>query len=94
MVNNQKKTKRVSARLTPAAAQMLEELSARFETDISQQIVEAVRERYNRIIASQRCAWEVMEQNGFIGCARGPKDLSIEYKSILTSSLKSKYDHS
>lgn len=34
---------------------------------------------------------EILKQTGFIGCFSGPKDLSTNYKQILTKELKKKH---
>lgn len=87
----QNKTKRISARITPRVARMLAELSAHEESDLSEQIMEAVKERYDRLLAQRQNAWKVFEKQGFIGCAKGPANLSQSYKAVYSKALSSKY---
>jgi len=82
---------------------MGERLNARIDDDLARklatlkrvlrlsttEIVKRSIEHYYRVAVSASAA-ERLEASGLIGCARGPKDLSINYKEELARALAKK----
>jgi len=58
---------------------------------INRPIAEAIDLCYQNL---QPSPYEILMQNGFIGCGSGNPDLSTNYKTLLQQDLELKYDHS
>jgi hypothetical protein len=58
--------------------------------------VELLKRRYSSVSEDRTEEvgnYEKFERMGLIGCCDVEEDLSVNYKSVLAESLKSKYDH-
>lgn len=84
------KSNRINARLSPELARKTGYLERRLNLSTTEVIHRAI-DRYYAEVSQEACrAEEVLEREGFIGCAEGPADLSGSYKSELTRSLGKK----
>jgi Ribbon-helix-helix protein, copG family len=85
---------RVNARLDADRMRKLEQLAKATGLSLSDVIRDAI-DHYADVKQAQNgpSAYEIMQRIGFIGCAKGPKDLSSNYKKYLTESLQKKHGH-
>ena len=85
---------RVNARLDADRMGKLEQLAKSTGLSISDVIRDAI-DHYAELMSTQSgpSAYEIMQSIGFIGCAKGPKDLSANYKKYLTQGLQKKHGH-
>jgi Ribbon-helix-helix protein, copG family len=85
---------RVNARLDANRMRKLEQLASATGLSISDVIRDAI-DHYADVRQAQNgpSAYEIMQRIGFIGCAKGPKDLASNYKKYLTESLQKKHGH-
>ncbi len=85
---------RVNARLDAERMRKLEQLAKTTGLSISDVIRDAI-DLYAETKQTQNgpSAYEIMQRIGFIGCAKGPKDLSTNYKKYLTESLQKKHGY-
>jgi hypothetical protein len=58
----------------------------------TKEIIEAAIDIYYQNL--QPSAYDILMQNGFIGCGSGDPDLSTNYKTLLQQDLELKHDHS
>ena len=84
------KSKRISARLKAETAQKLKRIIAATRSNMSCVIGNAIDAYFAEVVTRQKGNWKALEKFGFIGCARGPRDLSRKYKSYLSESLEKK----
>lgn len=85
---------RVNARLDADRMRKLEQLADTTGLSISDVIRDAI-DHYADAKKAQSgpSAYEIMQRIGFIGCAKGPKDLAVNYKKYLAESLRKKHGH-
>ena len=85
---------RVNARLDANRMRKLEQLAKTTGLSLSDVIRDAIDHYADaKQTESGPSAYEIMHRIGFIGCAKGPKDLSSNYKKYLTESLQKKHGH-
>ncbi|HEY3816469.1 MAG TPA: hypothetical protein VGL81_04825 [Polyangiaceae bacterium] len=84
------KGRRINARLPPEAARKVAYLERRRNKSTTQVVLESIDHYYLALTEEKEGAAERLERAGFIGCARGPDDLSSTYKSDLADSLRDK----
>ncbi|MBS4095741.1 MAG: CopG family transcriptional regulator [Sulfuricella sp.] len=82
---------RVNARLDDNLAYKLDYLVHAEGLSVSDVVKESIDRYYEAARASQSGALEIFEHNGFIGCAEGDADLSVNYKQSLSDSLQAKH---
>jgi predicted DNA-binding protein len=85
---------RINARLDPARMQTLEALAKTKGLSLSDVLREAI-DHYAQAQHAQNApsAFEIMERIGFIGCGKGPSDLSTNLKKYLTEGLSAKHGY-
>ncbi len=85
---------RVNARLDADRMRKLEQLAKATGLSLSDVIRDAI-DHYADAKQAQNgpSTYEIMQRIGFIGCAKGPKDLSSNYKKYLTESLQKKHGY-
>jgi predicted DNA-binding protein len=84
------KAHRINARLAPEVARKVAYLEKRTNMSTTEVVRESI-DRYYAAVAEEKGAHaQALERAGFIGCARGPSDLSISYKNELGRSLRNK----
>ncbi|MDQ3261780.1 MAG: ribbon-helix-helix domain-containing protein [Pseudomonadota bacterium] len=85
---------RVNARLDADRMHKLEQLAKTTGLSLSDVIRDAI-DHYAaaKQVQNGPSAYEIMQRIGFIGCAKGPKDLSTQYKKYLTESLQKKHGY-
>jgi predicted DNA-binding protein len=84
------KARRINARLPPDAARKVAYLERRRNKTTTQIVLESIDHYYEAMTAVEEGAAERLERAGFVGCARGPDDLSSTYKADLAASLREK----
>lgn len=80
---------RLNARLTPELGARLAGVQKRTGKTVTE-IVHAALERYCTEAESAESAAAILDEVGLVGCANGPVDLSVDYKSHLARSLSTK----
>jgi hypothetical protein len=85
-----KKTSRVNARLTDAAASKLVEIVKRTGSNMSDVIVKAIEAYYQQAVRDDTNCLAILQGSGFIGCGSADASLSQDYKTLLSKSLKEK----
>lgn len=85
---------RVNARLDANRMRKLEQLASDTGLSISDVIRDAI-DYYADAMQAQSgpTAYDIMQRIGFIGCAKGPKDLATNYKKYLSEGLQKKHGH-
>ncbi len=85
---------RVNARLDADRMGKLEQLAKTTGLSISDVIRDAI-DHYAaaKQVQNGPSAYEIMQGIGFIGCAKGPKDLSANYKKYLAEGLQRKHGY-
>lgn len=85
---------RVNARLDADRMHKLEQLAKSTGLSISDLLRDAI-DHYAAANQTQHgpSAYEIMQRIGFIGCVKGPKNLSSNYKKYLTETLLKKHGH-
>jgi hypothetical protein len=56
----------------------------------TQIVVESIEHYYRAMTEEPGEASDLLERSGFVGCARGPSDLSVTYKADLARSIREK----
>ena len=84
------KQKRISARLSAQTAEKLQRIIKATDSNMSQVIAKAIDVYFAESIKRQAGSWKALEKVGFVGCAKGPIDLSENYKRYLTEDLTKK----
>ena len=82
--------RRINARLPPEVAQKVAYLERRRNKSTTQVVLESIEHYYLALTDESGKAAERFEEAGFVGCARGPVDLSSSYKADLARSLEHK----
>jgi hypothetical protein len=91
MRSNNLRSRKVNARVTPDIAEKLQEIVRATGSSMSEVIANAIEAYYAQgMRMSAATPYEIAVQSGIIGCAAGPKDLSRNYKRLLTESLEEK----
>jgi len=80
-------TKRINARLPPELARKLAELQRRTGKSVTDLLQDALESYYEKSHATDRPAKLLGD---FVGCAGGARELSRNYKSLLSRSLRHK----
>ncbi len=80
-------TNRINARISPELAEKVEFLRKRTGGSVMDVVVASI-ERYFEQVASAEQSGGLFE--GFVGCARGPANLSADYKQMLTEPIRKK----
>ena len=81
---------RINARLGPALANKVAALRSRTRKTTTEVVIEALNRYHAELEREGGDPVEILSRAGFIGCATGPKNLSIRYKSELGPSLRKK----
>lgn len=88
-----KKVRKINARITKEAEEQLLEIVKASGSSMSEIIMQAIQYYYKlELIQSSSSAYEIAKKNKLIGCAKGPKNLSIRYKQDLLRTLEKKHD--
>lgn len=82
---------RINARLDEEYASKLVYIQQQTNQGVSDVIKSALNLYYQQLKNEQKNHLELLTQTGFIGCGETDPNLSMNYKSILTDSLKAKY---
>jgi hypothetical protein len=82
---------RINARLDDNLAYKLDYLVHAESMSVSDVVKESISRYYEAARASQAVAQELLGRSGFIGCAEGDADLSVNYKQTLAETLPAKY---
>ena len=86
---------RLNARLSPDLDAKMELLKHRTKKTVTEIIRDAIEMYYQHTQeAGGAMGGTAFERSGFIGCANGEKNLSTDYKALLTDQLKRKTDPS
>ena len=84
--------RRINARLPADVARKVELIAKRTNKTTTEVVLASIERYYDALneVGERASAAEALERAGFIGCARGPADLSTSYKSDLARSLRKK----
>ena len=82
---------RINARLDENLAYKLDYLTHAESLNVSDVVKESISRYYAEVRAPQAAAQEILGRNGFIGCADGDADLSVNYKPLLAETLQAKH---
>ncbi len=82
---------RINARLDEDHKRKLEYLMRATDLTVSNIIKQAIDALYERVQRSEGKSRDLLMESGFVGCADGPKDLSVIYKDQLDTSIRSKH---
>lgn len=87
-------TMRINARIEPPLAKKLAYLKARSGETTSTILKKAIEAYFEQQAESSASPLQLLDESGFVGCAEGPANLSVNVKRELTRALKSKFrDH-
>jgi predicted DNA-binding protein len=81
---------RINARLSPELAQKVAYLERRTHMSTTEVVRESIDRYYAAMTEENGASAHALESAGFIGCARGPADLSSSYKTELGRSIGNK----
>ncbi len=81
---------RINARLDASAVRKLEALKRRTGRSTSEIIRVALDQLFEKGFPSPAGAEAILRASGFVACAKGPEDLSTDYKRALSTSLRRK----
>jgi hypothetical protein len=84
------KSHRISARITAQCHNLLAEMSSVTGQSTSAIIEQAIANCHPTVAASNQRPWLLLKKSGLINAGRADRDLSSNYKSALTESLKIK----
>lgn len=79
--------RRINARLPPDVARKVAYLERTRKKSTTQVVLESIEHYYRAVAEGEGTAAQRLEQAGFVGCARGPADLSVTYKEDLAASI-------
>ena len=83
---------RINARLDAKTKKKFSYITENTGANNSTVIKEAISHYYDLISEGKHPA-RIFEKSGFIGCGEGGKDLSTNYKELLSEDLAKKHDH-
>jgi predicted transcriptional regulator len=78
---------RVNARLDPELARKVAAVRRRTRKSLTEIVKESLAAYCEVQLKRQAPLLETLEAAGFVGCAVGPRDLSMKYKEELSASL-------
>jgi predicted DNA-binding protein len=81
---------RINARLPAEVARKVAYLESRTKMSTTEVVLESIERYYAAMTEGDGTAADALAKAGFIGCAKGPADLSRSYKTELTRSLAKK----
>jgi hypothetical protein len=81
---------RINARLDDDLARRVDLVRKRKRRSVSQIVQESLTRYCDQELGEGGEPLAILKSAGFIGCADGPADLSVEYKQELTRSLRRK----
>ncbi|WP_454064915.1 ribbon-helix-helix domain-containing protein [Candidatus Nitrospira salsa] len=84
---------RINARLNDEQTRKVNFLKEATNSSVSEVIKHALDQYYEDIRKTQVNTIDHLRKAGFIGCSKGPSNLSTTYKDKLAKGLKSKHDH-
>jgi hypothetical protein len=91
----EKRTRKINARITSEIEKQLLEIVKNSGSTMSDVIMKAISHYYQvSPLTPPDTPYEIAKANKLIGCAKGPKTLSINYKQELTEILSKKHDYS
>lgn len=88
-----RKTKRLSARITESTVDKLKKLIKQSGSSMSEVIAKAVDRYYESCLQEDCRPYEIFKKSGFLGVGVDDPDASVNYKSLLSQSLRRKYGH-
>jgi hypothetical protein len=83
---------RINARLDEEHSQKLVQLRKQNNLSVSDVVKQAIDLMYTLQKAEPKKKLKVLLTSDFVGCGRGPKDLSTRYKAYLAEGLEEKHD--
>jgi hypothetical protein len=83
---------RINARLDEEHSQKLVQLRKQNNLSVSDVVKQAIDLMYTLQKAEPKKKLKVLLASDFVGCGRGPKDLSTRYKTYLAEGLEEKHD--
>jgi hypothetical protein len=83
---------RINARLDEEHSEKLEQLRKRTNLSVSDVVKEAIDFLYAHWTNEPGKKLHTLLTSDFIGCGRGPEDLSTNYKNYLAQGLEKKHD--
>ena len=81
---------RINARVDDELARKIAYIRRSMKMSTTDVVTESIGHYYHTLKSAGSRAREVLCENGFIGCADGPEDLSIMYKNELSDSIAEK----
>ncbi|MDM9381712.1 CopG family transcriptional regulator [Chlorogloeopsis sp. ULAP01] len=85
---------RINARLDEESARKLACIKQQTNQAVTDVIKSAIDLYYQKLQHQQQNPHKLLIETGFIGCGEAEPNLSVNYKSILKDSLKTKYGYS
>lgn len=82
--------RRINARLPADVATKIAYLERRLDKSTTEVVLESIEHFYAAVVREQGAAAQRLAEAGFVGCAKGPADLSVTYKRDLEKSMKAK----
>ncbi|MGV3522693.1 MAG: ribbon-helix-helix protein, CopG family [Candidatus Sericytochromatia bacterium] len=79
---------RINARLDPELSQKLRHLEAQTGQSASEVIRHALHLYYTQVVTPTPSAWEIFNEQGFVGSAAGATELASDYKHLLNFDAK------
>jgi hypothetical protein len=86
-------SKRINARIDDTLMEQLDEIRQLTGQTLTELLEAALAAYCDKAPKDARTAVEAFERAGFIGIAKGPRNLSRDYRKELTRSLERKHGH-